>query len=127
MKTRTGFVSNSSSTSFVIENKTDEILPLEEFIKENSHLIEQFEREYFPLIGRPFGLLHTDGEVLCKTLEDVVVQMCKEANGETLDPGPNSMTFGDEDCTLLGEIYDYILRDGGESARFKWHFDHYER
>ena len=127
MKTRSGFVSNSSATSFIIENKTDEILPLEEFIKENSHLIDQFEKEYFPIVGGVLTKSHTGEGIKLNSRSDVVTQMCRDAAGTTLDPGTQSMTFGDEDCTLLGEIYDYILRNGGESARFKWHFDHYER
>ncbi len=44
MKHREGFVSNSSSTSFIIENKTKQRLHLCEFIKENSHLINAYSR-----------------------------------------------------------------------------------
>ena len=30
--------------------------------------------------------------------------------------------FGDEDGSLIGEVFDYILRDGGESESFKWKY-----
>ena len=42
MKTRTGFVSNSSSTSFIITNKTAQPVNLVEFVIENKHLIDEF-------------------------------------------------------------------------------------
>jgi hypothetical protein len=69
MKIRNGFVSNSSSSSFIIRNKSNINLTLsaEEYI------------------------------------------------------------FGDEDGTLIGRIFDYILRDGGESENFKWIFYRYYR
>jgi len=141
MKQRFGFVSNSSSTSFIIENKTKERLHLCEFIKENSHLIKQYEDEYSPIIGREFWKSHIDEKLNLKTLEDVISLMCQEAKEleesrgmswspkrtKALAPGENSVQFGDEQGTLLGEIYDYILREGGESKRFKWRFDFYNR
>jgi len=46
VKRRSGFVSNSSSTSFVIYNKTNERLGLEEFVKENPQVVEQYQKEY---------------------------------------------------------------------------------
>ena len=138
---RDGFVSNSSSTSFIIENKTKERLHLCEFIKENSHLIKEFEKEYSPIIGEEFWKSHKDERLHLKNLEDVINLMCQEAKEmeesrgmswspkktKALAPGENSVQFGDEQGTLLGEIYDYILRDGGESKRFKWRFDFYNR
>jgi len=141
IKTRNGFVSNSSSTSFIIENKTKDRLHLCEFIKENSHLIKQYEEEYSPIIGKEFWKSHIDEKLNLKTLEDVISLMCQEAKEleksrgtnwnpkrtKALAPGKNSVQFGDEQGTLLGEIYDYILREGGESKRFKWRFDFYNR
>ena len=140
IKTRDGFVSNSSSTSFIIENKTKERLHLCEFIKENSQLVKQFEKQFDTrIIGEEFRQDHSGSRFRCKTLEEVIDLMCQEArekeisekkrrsSRKALGPGENSIQFGDEEGTLLGEIYDYILRDGGESKRFKWRFDFYNR
>ena len=35
--------------------------------------------------------------------------------------------FGDEDGTLIGRVFDYILREGGDSENFEWRFDQYYR
>jgi hypothetical protein len=142
IKTRKGFVSNSSSTSFIIENKTKERLHLCEFIKENSHLIKKFESEFnVSVLDGEFQQSHTGEIIKLKSLDDAINLMCQEAKEleesrgmywspkrtKALAPGENSVQFGDEQGTLLGEIYDYILREGGESKRFKWRFDFYNR
>jgi len=46
MKTRNGFVSNSSSSSFIIRNTSDKELTIVDFVKENPQLIDQFLEEY---------------------------------------------------------------------------------
>jgi hypothetical protein len=137
MKYREGFISNSSSTSFIIENKTKENLYLCDFIKENSQLIIEFENEYFPLVGKKVFLSHSGKELFLRSIDEIIKQMCEESreleksgkNGrkKPLSPGENLIVFGDEQGTLLGEIYDYILREGGESKRFTWRFDSYNR
>ena len=114
MKTRNGFVSNSSSTSFMIVNKTKEPLPLSEFVKENPKLIEKFRSRY--------SWNTSDGgytqEALIKSAEE---------SGVVIKPGQDFYTFGDEQGTLVGEVFDYILRDGGWSDRFEWAFYEYNR
>jgi len=35
--------------------------------------------------------------------------------------------FGDEDGTLIGGVFDYILRDGGSSKSFTWEFYEWRR
>lgn len=123
VKTRHGFVSNSSSTSFVIYNKTDKRLDLEEFVKENPQLVKEYDEEY---------------ELDNLTIEEAFHQMILEARErmdyskkkdrtQRLKPGPNIIQFGDEEGTTLGRVYDYILRDGGESKRFRWWFDSFNR
>lgn len=106
MKTRNGFVSNSSSTSFVIVNKTDKELPFIEFVKENKWLVERYLTSY--------------GEEA--TVDGLFDEMCRDAGDEVpLQPGYNSYTFGDEDGTTLGRVYDYALRDNETSSkRFSW-------
>jgi hypothetical protein len=30
------------------------------------------------------------------------------------------LVFGDEDGDVIGNVFDYMLRDGGKSKNFKW-------
>lgn len=110
MKGRLGFVSNSSSTSFIIINNTNKQKTLVDFVKENPHLVEQYNSQY----GGTFTLdeLISDAE----NLDEIFSPNCER-----------TLVFGDEDGTSIGCVYDYILRDGGRSASFKWHFDEYFR
>lgn len=109
MKKRNGFVSNSSSSSFIITNKTDKILTLVDFVKENPQLIEDWNLSY--------GYNNTYEELLESA----------ENNDIDINPGNDEYIFGDEDGTLIGRIFDYILRDGGESENFSWRFHQYYR
>ena len=105
MKTRTGFVSNSSSTSLIITNKTNQPINLVEFVIENKHLIDEFNKSF------------TEHHSFKKVTDSA------RRRHLVLPPGENECIFGDEEGDLIGEIYDYILRDGGESKRFAWRFN----
>jgi hypothetical protein len=109
MKIRNGFVSNSSSSSFLITNKTNNLLNLVDFVKENPQLVEQWNNEY--------GYDYTQEELIESA----------ENNNINIQPGVYEYIFGDEDGTLIGRVFDYILRDGGESVNFKWNFKEYYR
>lgn len=115
MKIRSGFVSNSSSCSFTIINRSDHVLTLADFVWENPELIEQYNSEYG--WGDPSEF---------DTQEDLL-KSAKE-NNITFDPRqPKVCIFGDEQGTLIGRVFDYILRDGGSSRNFRWYFNEYLR
>nr|MDO8115106.1 hypothetical protein [Candidatus Sigynarchaeota archaeon] len=109
MKEREGFVSNSSSTLFVITNKTDHVVDLVLFVEENPRLVVQFNQIY-------------DGNYRNADLVE-------EAKNKNITWEPNerkTCEFGDHagpySDTSIGEVYDTILRHGGESRSFKWKF-----
>lgn len=106
MKTRQGFVSNSSSSSFIITNTSGEDKTLVDFVKENPQLVEEFCAMYN---------WHNF------TQEDMLLSAEKE-DPRIFPPGETMSVFGDEQRTIVGQVFDYILRDGGESKNFMWHF-----
>jgi len=108
MKTRNSFVSNSSSCSFCITNNTDSSLTIKDFILENLQLIEDYNAWY----GGAYTLVDCLADSTC---EDV------------LKVGNNYCEFGDEYDTPINNIFDYILRNGGQSERFEWSFIEFNR
>lgn len=108
MKVRGGFVSNSSSSSFLIYNKSGEEKSIADFALENAFLIKSFNDSY----GATYSI---DEAILSAELDYGHISLL---------PGPNICTFGDEEGTILGRIYDYILRDenDNESKNFSWTF-----
>ena len=113
MRIRHGFVSNSSSTAFIIHNNTDKTLTVTDFVRENPQLIEQFLKEY-------------DWYKRDKYNQKNLIASAEE-NKAYLRPGRNYVVFGDEQGTLIGHVFDYILREGGNSERFSWQFEEYLR
>ena len=110
MKMRLGFISNSSSSSFIICNETNSFADLIDFVKENPQLISDFRDEY--------DYSEDDGY----TQEELIESARK--NNLVFDPKEQmECNFGDSDGTLIGRVFDYILRDGGKSKSFSWKFN----
>ena len=114
MKIKTDFVTNSSSTAFIIHNHTNKVLDLVKFVEENPQLIEEFLSCYDWYKKDP------------KYTQENLLESAKQNNVE-IHPGDNYMIFGDEDGTIIGNVFDYILRDGGSSESFSWEFEEYLR
>lgn len=133
MKIREGFVSNSSATGFIITNKTKTKKTLLDFVKENPHLIKKFREEYEykktdEYCEFRYGHRSKKKELLKYDQESMLISAYRNRKeyGE-IEPGENIIEFGDNDDTLVGAVFDYILRDGGESENFRWCFHHYNR
>ena len=109
MKSRDGFVSNSSSTSFIITNISKTEKTLVDFVKENPQLVEQFKNKYDV----------NDADITQETL----LKESAERDIFFLPGKGRTCVFGDEQHDVIGRGFDYILRDGGKSKSFTWSFD----
>lgn len=111
VKIRNRFVSNSSSCSFVIKNKSSQRKDLVDFIKENPNLIEEFKNRYSEQSNPEF------------TQEKLIKSARENHDNIYWEPGERKqIVFGDEQGTLVGRVFDYILRDGGNSESFTYRF-----
>ena len=115
MKVKADFVTNSSSTAFIITNTSDKDLDLVAFVKENPDLIGKFVKRYN---------WHADDP---KYTQAHMIESAAGSN-EIFKAGNRTYcVFGDEQGTLIGGVFDYILRDGGSSKNFTWRFCEYLR
>jgi hypothetical protein len=107
----------------MITNKTNEAKTIVDFVKENPHLIGKFRREY--------DYTEEEGytqEALIKSAEEELKRPVVECHDRIFAPKERKESiFGDESRTLIGQVFDYILRSGGESKSFKWRFHEYHR
>jgi hypothetical protein len=83
-------------------------LSLVDFVKENPQLIEDFKTEYDWYKDNP------------EYTQENLLKSAKQ-NNMVFTPGSTEAVFGDEDGTLIGNVFDYILREGGKSKSFLWH------
>jgi len=84
-----------------------------EIYTENPQLIEDFTDSY-----RVDETRYT---------QEYLIESAKE-NNIIFKPGCETYSvFGDEQGTLIGEVFDYILRSGGSSKNFTWRLEEYLR
>jgi hypothetical protein len=107
MKRKIDFITNSSSTAYIIINKTKKVKKLTDFVNENPHLIKKFVEQYD---------WHKNDQ---RYTQENLIKSAKQRNGD-IQPGENYIVFGDEQGTLIGEVFDYILRDESSSKSFIW-------
>jgi len=105
MKIRHGFVSNSSSSSFIITNMSNEEKTLVDFIVENPQIIKEF-RENFDWYKEEDG--YTQEEMI-KSAKD---------NNISFPPGDGFYSFSNEGGILVEHVLRYIY--DGKSDNFKW-------
>jgi hypothetical protein len=135
-----GFVSNSSSSSFYITNKSDKTLTLVDFVKENPQLIKQYLDRYWDNHGEgeyPDPYAEDDDEYTIYEAKQLLSngyptkhftqkRMIEEAADKFyFEWNPREMsscTFADDDGSTLGQVLRIILEKDGESKNFRWHF-----
>jgi len=108
MKIRNGFVSNSSSTVYIIENISDTEKTMRDFVEESIHLLGDFLSYYD---------WHTPEEGYT---EERMLKEAENAYHQVFEPGEAKVCeFGDEHHTILGNVFDYMLREYRGSKSFK--------
>ena len=115
MKVKLDFITNSSSTAFMIQNTSDKDLNLTDFAAENMQLLDQYKAMYNWNKDDP---RYTPLRLL---------ESAAQNNIEFKAGDRKRCIFGDEDGTIIGAVYDYMLRDGGTSKNFKWRFKEWLR
>ena len=113
MKVCGDFITNSSSTAYLITNISDEVKTIIDFVKENIAVLAEFNEDY-------------DYDYTEKQLLDDAQALLDDKNLKKYyvwKSGEQRLVgFGDEDGNVIGHVYDYALRDGGKSKSFVYEF-----
>ena len=146
MKVRKGFITNSSSSIFIIKNRTEKELTICEFVEDNLDLLDDFLKEYgsYKDDNKKFNYdrMREDAKNRLEKARDLIEECKKE--GRSLDeldeiekeyvnnaifPAGEKVEveYGDDDGDVLGAIFDYMLRDSGASKSFEWYFKEFNR
>lgn len=107
MKLRIGWVSNSSSCSFYITNKTDQIKTMKEFAEETKYLVDEYNKRYYwnsINVEDYLEAAESEYDYVWKPQEKLIC------------------VFGDEHYNAMGIVLDYMLRDceDDETESFCW-------
>jgi len=83
-----------------------------DFVKENPQLVEQFCAQY------------SWNDIT----QEEMIESARSEDPMKFKPGVPTVTiFGDEQGTIVGDVFDYILRAGGKSENFTWKFHEHLR
>jgi len=116
---------------YIITNKSDKTKKLIDFVRENPQLVTEWNEEY----GHRDDSSVPDfvcGSLMSYGSHYTQAALEKSAINDDYDNvfAPNeekTISFGDEDRTVIGQVFDYVLRRGGSSESFKWRFSYMNR
>lgn len=111
MKVRSGFVANSSSTYFIIVNKTKQPLTLAEFVRDTVDIVmREYSIEELKGEEIPFNNELLDHEYILGTVDN---------ESTLLWSGENEVGFHDW-VQGFGFLYREYMPEHGETKCFKW-------
>ena len=96
-----------------------------DFVKENPQLIEEFKQQYEWYKDNPQFTQENLIKSAQARLDDKYNRDATTDKSIYIIPPDRrwSLIFGDEHGDLIGQVFDYILREGGDSKNFSWHLD----
>lgn len=111
-----GFVSNSSSSSFIITNKTNNNLSFSEFLKDVGDIVQERWNTYFAQ--------NAEDMVTPEQLMNSLLQDKSKLNWlTTIKPGENYFVVSDNCGILYQTVLDYTLREPITGERFDCELD----